>query len=433
MCMRRRPSGLIALCVAALLSFSGNRRYITPPSPSTIAVRAFVITDPEIPPSFSLERVFTSLGSGQPVAWLNTLIANQTAVAPRPAVTPLAGFIPTTENGFWRPAGADRWSHIRPIAIVNRFDLAPADYRNCGEYRLIFTRQASDRARLHIAIEMVLQNPHPRRGKAGCASVAAFWWELAGNMSNEARRDRLEKFFFEGLPSFPPALDPQAFERFGRIRTSEIVDGRPRFAQFELKRHCAPGQPCAPRLTRVPLDNMPDAGLFDGNDLGERAASFRRDFLRQVASLSIPDVNRYFMSLDRAYSVSDVGELIPTFNYAVPFRRAQHTVVGRQFREQIAEELRKAGSPLTPENIIDRAETQNCSGCHGKSGPVGGGVVFPNAFDEGVHIADESLANSVRFSPALEEVFLPYRIDVLRQFLRTTSEARFESSLHSMP
>jgi hypothetical protein len=71
---------------------------------------------------------------------------------------------------------------------------------------------------------------------------------------------------------------------------------------------------------------------------------------------------------------------------------------------------------LTPENIIDRAETQNCAGCHGKPGPVGAGLVFPKAFDSGEHISDESLLGTVRLSQALEEVYLPYRLRVLGEF-----------------
>ena len=306
---------------------------------------------------------------------------------------------------------------MRPIAIVNRFDLAPADFSHCGEYRLIFSRRTGNRTRLHIAVEAILPNTNPRLGRAGCASVAAFWWDLAATASANARRERLEAFFFRGLPFFPPVLDVRGFERTGRIRTSEISDGRPRFAQFELKRHCEMAQPCIARLTRVPLDNAPDGTLFDGDIAGERAASFRRDFLRQVASLAINDVNRYFMSVDRAYSVDGGDALIPAFNYQLPFRRAQRTAAGQMFRQQIARELKKAGSPLTPEDIIDRAETQNCTGCHGKPGSVGGGVVFPKAFELGEHIADESLFGSIRLSPALVDVLIPYRIGVLRRAL----------------
>lgn len=410
----------IALCASTLFLLTGSRAYVPESSLGTVGARAFVITDKETLSPFTFERVVASLTAGQTAAWLETLASTDRS-PPRQVVMPLTGFIAAPEDGYWRPAGAS-WSYMRPIAIVNRFDLAPVDYANCGEYRVIFSQRTGGRARLHIAVESILPNPHPKKGRAGCAGIAAFWWDLASTESDEARRRRLEHFFFQGLPPFSPVLDRQSFEKGGRIRTSEIGDGRPKFAQFELKRLCGSAQLCVPSLTRVPLDNMPDAALFDA-DSGERAASFRRDFLRQIASLSVPDVNRYSMNIDRAYSVMDVEALVPAFNYRLPFRRSLQTRVGQEFRAQIAGELRKAGSTLTPEEIIDRAETQNCAGCHGKPGPVGGGLVFPKAFEHGEHIADESLVKSARLSPAVVEVFVPHRIDVLRQYLRTDATA----------
>ena len=423
-----RPSVRVssAVCVATLLLGSGGRAYGPEPSPATIAARAFVITDAETLAPFTFDRAIAAVSSAESArTWLETMtpVANDSA-SRRPVVTPLAGFIATADPGYWRLTGMPEWSHVRPIAIVNRFDLAPEDYSHCGEYRLIFSRRTTGRSRLNIAIEVALPNPHPREGKAGCAEVAAFWWELARITSAEERRDRLEQLFFGRYPGLSPVLDQQTFERGGRIRTSEISDGRPAFAQFEVKRH--PAQPYW-RLTRVPLDNMPSAALFAADVASEEAASFRREFVREVGSLSIPDVNRYSMNVDRAYSVSDVAALVPPFNYQLPFRRAQRTRVGQEFREQIAEELRKLGSPLTPEDIIARAETQNCAGCHGKPGPVGGDLIFPDAFEQGEHLEARSLVDSARLSPALKDTFLPYRIRVLRQFLKAVAPSALQA------
>ncbi|HYC93443.1 MAG TPA: hypothetical protein VEO54_29825 [Thermoanaerobaculia bacterium] len=410
----RAPAVAVALSAAALLLL-GSSPYARKPSLSTLGARSFVITDAETLAPFTFERVMESLSAGRSAAWLETLVAPQNS-GRQPVVMPLSGFIVAPQDGHWRPAGA-RWSHVRPIAIVNRFDLAPADYRHCGEYRLILTRRTDGLARLHIAVEGVLPNPHPDQGKAGCAAIAAFWWDLAGIGPASARGERLERFFFDG-----GVLERDHFARnAGRIRTSEIGAGRPRFRQFELVRVCASTHICIRELTRVPLDNTPDGALFDAGLAGDRGASFRREFLRQVASLSIRDANRYSMTIDRTFSASNVETFVPVFNYRLPFLRSQRTAAGREFRARIAEELRKTSTGLTPEDVIARAETQNCMGCHGKSGPVGDGVVFPKAFEQGEQIADESMAKSPRLSPALEEVFVPYRIEVLREYLRTVS------------
>lgn len=415
-----RPSARVssAVCVGALLFLGGSPVSVPEPSPATIAARAFVITDAETLAPFTLDRVIAAVGSAESSSsWLEMLSSAGSDPAPKgQVVMPLAGFIATADPASWRLTGTPEWTHVRPIAIVNRFDLAPADYSHCGEYRLIFSRRTTRRSRLNIAIETVLPNPHPREGKAGCAAVAASWWGLTRIASAEQRRDRLEQLFFGGHPVLPSIFDQKTFERGGRIRTSEISDGRPAFAQFELMRTRGFAQPY-PLLIRVPLDNMPSAALFAAGAASEQAASFRREFVREISSLSIPDVNRYSMNVDRRYSVSDVAALDPPFNYQLPFRRAQRTRVGQRFREQIAEELRKLGSSLTPEDIIGRAETQNCAGCHGKPGPVGGDLIFPHAFEQGEHLESQSLVDNARLSPALNDTFLPYRIRVLRQYL----------------
>jgi hypothetical protein len=404
-----------------LLLCAGSRARTTELPPATIAARALVITDSETLAPFTFERVVAALSTDSPAGWLQTM--TRPAAAPSQIIMPFPGFLASAvDDGRWLPAGSSGWSHMRPIAIVNRFDLAPADSGHCGEYRLIFSRRTGDRSRLHIAFETVLPNPDPGQGQKGCANIAAFWWELASLDSSEERRQRLERFFFGGLPSVPPVFDRRSFASAGRIRTSEISDGRPKFAQYEWKRRCGNGPPCLSRLTRVSLDNMPDGTLFDAGTPGQRGETFRDEFLRQVASLAVPDVNRYFMNVDRAYAVREVDALVPAFNYRLPFRRSLRTAAGMAFRERIARALKTAGSSLTPEDIIDRAETQNCVGCHGKPGSVGGGVVFPSAFEHGEHIADESLLENARLSPALEKVFVPYRIELLRKSVALNAE-----------
>lgn len=420
-CSRRR--GLVALCFASLVfSAGGSGSRFVAPSFSTTAARAFVITDAETLAPFAFDRVMAMVSAGRGAQWIDTLVADSIR-PPRADLMPLAGFIAVPdEDGSWRPAGRSNWSHVKAVAIVNRFDLAPAGFRHCGESRLIFTRRTEHAMRLHIAIEIILPNPNPQQGKAGCAGVAAFWQDLARTESSDARRQRLDRFFFAGTPPLRAVLDARSFERGGRIRTSEISSARPKFRQFEVKRDCPSGRPCGARLARVPLDNMPDATLFAADTA--RAAAFRRDFLRQVPSLSIPDVNRYSMNVDRAYSVDNLEDHIAPFNYRLPFQRSLRTRTGQEFREQIARELQKAGSHLTPEDIIDRAETQNCAGCHAKPGPVGGGLEFPKAFDSGEHIAADSLEGPARLSAALEEVFLPYRIRFLAEHVQATGGKR---------
>jgi hypothetical protein len=411
---------MIAALGMGAVALMGSAPPREPLSDAIVGARAFVITDQSVLAPFTWNRVVTSLKSttsADTTKWLATLTARESDSRPQ-RVRPFSGFIAAPIDGYWEPAGAGNWSYIRPIAIVNRFDLVTTSDTHCGEYRLIFSQRNGSATRLHIAVEISLRNPYPHKGKAGCASIATFWWDLAGIASAKDRGARLEDFFFRGLPATGPVLNPCNFEQDGSIRTSEVGDGRPRFRQFALRRHCASGQPCVARLTRIPLDNMPHAVLFDASRGGEHAVAFRLDFLRQVASLSLRDVNRISMNLNSNYGAASAESVIPVFNYRLPFRRSLNTVAGQRFREQIAEELRRAGSTLTPEDLIGRAETQNCVGCHGKPGPIGDGVVFPKAFESCEHKADDAPLKSARISPALERVFVPYRIQVLSDYLR---------------
>jgi hypothetical protein len=166
---------------------------------------------------------------------------------------------------------------------------------------------------------------------------------------------------------------------------------------------------------------MPAAVLFDASLSNQSGKSFRREFLCQVALLARADVNRYSMNLGSAYSTSDIGTVVPQFNYQLPFRASLRTPAGRQFRRQIVRELKRIGSSLTPEDIIGRAETQNCVGCHGKPGPVGGGLIFPKAFETGEHVMDDTLVGKSRLSPAMENVFVPFRVLLLEEYLHATT------------
>ena len=58
-------------------------------------------------------------------------------------------------------------TYYKPLALVNRFDLAPPDGANCGEYRIVFARKSGETQTLQrnlIIFEAVLPNPSPGCG-----------------------------------------------------------------------------------------------------------------------------------------------------------------------------------------------------------------------------------------------------------------------------
>ncbi len=436
---------LLSLLVLLALVGARRRSYNPQQTVPLNPTRSFAVTDKAILDGFSFERFLNALveRSGARTTALQFYQQWFDTQNPRPGlVSPNAphcdDFITDGKasfNGFPRrcptPEGKLALTNpfpapeYIPIALMNRFDQAPADGANCGEYRAIFARVGQAKDTLHIIFEAVLPNPNPQAGLAGCKPVAQFWADLSGVSSMAERRARLERFFFTGIDGFEPVVDPTHYAGAGsgRVRTAQFTFGQAenstRFYQFRISND----------MLMLPdtLENMPHGRLFDGKDTSELATQFRDEFVTQVAKLAIRDVNLFFMQLSPKYLMheSDPGGL--AFIYDGPFASSQNTAAGKDFSDRIQAELTRVGSALTPLQVINRAESQNCAGCHVISGPVGEGVILPAAM--GIeHVTErESMLRDgeggpkTRFgiSPAVETVFVPHRMAILRDFLAT--------------
>src|SRR5206468_11313887 len=163
--------------------------------------------------------------------------------------------------------------------LINRFDLAPADGSNCGQYRMIFAKKSANlNDRLHLIFEAVLPNPSRPAGIEGCRDVAQFWADLSKIDSMSERRARLEEFFFSGIPGFEPVVDPDHFslESGGGIRSlhgTSAALGSNRFYQFRLEKR-------ASELVAAPdiLENTPFGRFFDATYDTPAARRFRDAF-----------------------------------------------------------------------------------------------------------------------------------------------------------
>ena len=453
--MARRLIGTTFLTAALLLILTAARvRSVRHPSAAKPlrATRSFVITDKAIVGSFTLERVLTQLIARSGV---NGLTAPQLVRQmfdtqnPRPGVadpngphcddTVLAG-VPSF-NGFPRrcptPEGklaetpylADEYF---TLGIVNRFDLAPPDGSNCGQYRLIFARRESDPlVQLHLIFEPVLPNPNPAAGLSGCRPVAQFWSDLSSVDSMEERRARMDEFFFEGLRGFAPVIDPANFAEPGGIRTLHQTIPAPanRLYQFRLEKQCSSGD-CTLRFVPDVLENMPFTLLFDANGTNTlQGQAFRDEFITQVAALATPDVNLFHMKISKQYLMveSNPVDSFIGFAYGLPFNNAKNTAKGAAFRTRIQTELDRIGSTLTPEQIVLRAEVETCVGCHGLGATnIGGGIILTPGFQGQQMISEDILMDGeagplTRYGvdPIIEQQFLPHRMQILQDFLKS--------------
>ena len=149
-----------------------------------------------------LQRLLDTMNTSQLGAFTDNVHCNDSANAAfsnaPPADCPRAEGVLATSA-----AAADAATHsdsFVPVAVVNRFDLAPRDFPTCGEFRLVFAKrsgQTDPRNRLLLIFESVLTN-------ASLASPAAGRLRSSGRASRPVpsaaeRGARLEQFLFDGM------------------------------------------------------------------------------------------------------------------------------------------------------------------------------------------------------------------------------------------
>jgi hypothetical protein len=337
------------------------------------------------------------------------------------------------------------------IALSNRFDLAtlPNDGgTDCGEYRIVFERNSAVPSngtnRNLIIFEAVLPNPRANEHSLrGCRRIQEFWEKLSEIPVTE-RGKRLHEFYYHGLPrtDSEPAVEAVVMASHygsatkvekGQIRTNQFMPDPSNptafpgthkpwlLRQFHILRDSAMGI----RIIPVPVANNPPGTLFDENNTSALANSFRNDFLAQVAPLSTPNINSFSMSTAAKYDAgeSEEGGVNPTTNPG-PMDFASAFKNSPKFRANIQAKI-PAGSGLTPDDIVNRAQTQTCAGCHHLSVNlnVGGSLTWPATipptFTHEQLASPENGPDGPRYqiSDALQKVFLPARKQLIEAFL----------------
>lgn len=434
------------LGVAALVSFScssvdGHEHGSAKASPLTIApcdqsfpidaARSLAVTDPVVLAKFSFARVMdairvsanvspaeTSLGIYQ--RWMRTFDATSAKgdcndpsidpndyglVCPRLAEADFAKLDPFAESSE---------SRFVPVALFNRFDLAPSNGSTCGEYRIVYAMSPvrTIPGRAFLIFEAALPNPRPDLGLAACAPVAQMWRGLSGDPDAASRAAKLEQFYFAGLDGFEPVVSATHYglpfgspsRAIGQVRTNFFAFFQEwQLREFKLKRSCT-STACTLAFSHVTVKNNPAEELFSGAH--SKAGTFRSHFVGQVRGLAGPTLTSISMRTGNGFnefeSVSQRNDV------------AYSLVANEPIRSAVATKLTSLKSSLTPNEIFDRATTQTCAGCHQVSNgaPLGGGLQWPQSLGF-VHV-DEGGA----LSPALTEVFLPHRAAVLHSFVQ---------------
>lgn len=461
----RKASLVIAAfgCASTLLACSaenadettGAESLAVQPSPNVDARRSLAITEQPILVNFGLQRVLTQLiasggGTGQTATslfqqWWDTQNPGPGLGAGPHCDDVVSGGTPLV-NGYpylCRPApaegaqaacdpfAANSTCAYMPIGLFMRFDLAPANGDNCGQYRIVYAKtsgRTETQNRNLLIFEAALPNPHQAQGIRGCERFVRAWAELSLEPSLDKRRVQLEQFYFDGYREFAPVVSYQNFgdnpSGAGQIRTNSFVQpDAPRIwtlREFKLAKSCTPQ--CKVRAVPVSDKVNPFGPLFDAASTDPRAPGFQSEFLTQVPSLAAAGANEIAMATSDVYNSgqSQATSSSNETNYPANFGTGPST-----FRTNIQNVLTSIGSTLTPDDIVKRAQVNACAGCHRFSNNVdlGGGVIWPQSLgfthisERDVDLETVDAVTRFKISDALVNVLLPARKTLVESFL----------------
>jgi hypothetical protein len=352
----------------------------------------------------------------------------------------------------------------RPVALVNRLDLAHEGWRNCGEFRVIYGKDPGsslDRRNL-VIFEAVLPNPKPGC-RSACMPVAQMWKSLSAINAPADRAAKLEAFFYSGLPGFRPVVHVDHYSAkgvtgsyggsgSGQIRTNQFMNAnRWMLKEYKTVLDCSPS-PCKFEMVPIAVKVNPWGDLWNedlantpGDPLSTAAQAFQSNTVAAGSTLGDGTLTRFGYSVALPHNAPQSHSSPPiTFdhppvllndNYLTQFNAASGAAM--VFRNDMA--AAAAAHGLTVSQLVNRALTQSCAGCHkpsefglstansiGPSLAPSGAVVtsWPNALSF-VHVesAPAGLAElsgaafpsnqGFGLSPALLDVFLPDRRNFL--------------------
>jgi hypothetical protein len=241
------------------------------------------------------------------------------------------------------------------------------------------------------------------------------------------RARRLRQFYFVGLPGFEPVVHKTHYGQnatfSGQIRANLFMGATWILREFKFTH--APGctaQTCAwsiwPKTNKV----NPFPSAFEAANTSAIAVDFRNVFPSLVSTLAINDINRFHYEVPHQFNQGLSDAQHPSFNFVSRFVNGG----GAPFTSAIQTQLTAAGSSLTPAQVVARAMTQSCQGCHQLSNgaDIGGGLTWPSSLVF-VHVSELGASagpdGGQRFpiSPALTGTFLPHRKAVLEAFLQS--------------
>lgn len=388
-----------------------------------------VVTEPRILDAFdlrrTLQRIVQTAGSSTspttPEALLDSLRESFEATSlPHPHRGSMTVPLRLSEAALTVQAmlgtGSDA---LVPVALFNRFDLAPANGQHCGEYRIVYARKGGrpqQLGRLFLIFEAALDNPHPNNPSA-CVEVARFWAGL-NSLSLADQRTALTNFYYVGLdsdgdsvPDFKPAIHALHFGLpNGQVRGNIFMQ-----APWQLREWRLSGTRPLTFSSNV-INDTPLPDVLEPT--GTEANRFRVEVLsHQVSRLLAPE-----SAAISEGCAPDERQVLNDFSSEISDRFlafTQDSVLGGttlavsqpllQIYNQWASNYGPLSARVTGEHLANRMTVLTCAGCHQTPAnrKISATVDFPENLDF-VHVDEEG-----RLSRALTDTFLPHRLCVL--------------------
>ncbi|MDY7230194.1 hypothetical protein [Hyalangium rubrum] len=425
----------------------------TGPSAMTVIVdprRSLVVTDQAILTKFPFQAVMNQLvsTSGTPTTalglfnqwWDTARVAPGLGLGPNcnsPGVANMNGFPYTCPRPEGSQALVDPFTSATTnpnayiaLGLFNRFDLAPANGANCGEYRIVFAKRSgitNGGDRNLIIFEAVLPNPLPTRGLDGCRPVTDFWTSLTSDPDVNSRGNRLRDFYFTGIPSWGvmPVLHIDNLGNrptdTGQVRSNQFMQANWLLREFKMRRDCSTS-PCTLRFIPVTVKTNPGGTLFNPASAHALAPNFQGlTFPGQVAPLAVNDINLFNMNLPDAFNSGQSDAQNPLENQYLN----QFGAAPSPFRTNIQTALTAIPSTLTPDQVVARSLALSCAGCHqfSNGANLGGGILWPFSL-RFVHISEQTEPGPHgprhQISPALTGTFIPHRKAVFETFINSS-------------
>ncbi|MEQ8280852.1 MAG: hypothetical protein RMA76_35755 [Deltaproteobacteria bacterium] len=338
--------------------------------------------------------------------------------------------------------GAQLIAQMQPIALFNRFDLAPANGDHCGEYRIVYGRYPNAVTNRYLLIfEAALPNPTPSLGIEGCRDVAEFWHGLSDTaMTTAQRAAALEDFYYNGLPGFSPVVDHAHYGvPFGQVRSNMFVNAASQNFTWQLREWRSSfntgGQPV---FTPDTVKDNPLVEFHDENSSNPNPTLFSSEQTAFVSHytggampnllafelnggtspiVACPEVNTVSAGFDNRFNEFQSHSNGPAPDDPVA---AASTAFHGSITTVLSGNTAFAG--LNSTHVLARSTAMSCAGCHELSvgDAISPSATWPAVAAGGfVHVRElGSTPPAVTpLSPALNNCFLPARAQNLESFV----------------